>query len=458
MEKISIPWSISEQERLIAQACIDKALEAGASQIRVSMNKSMMDLYTILNGELDKVTHSGDRSLSFNIFADGKYGAFSTNKIDKDSLDKFIVEAVATVRTLAKDACRKLPDSSRTAKDATSGMEAGLYDGEYANMDSSRRLSIALGAAAYGKIMPEDCKLVSEEMEYSDSIYDNYVIDSNGLGCRHIETSFEIGCETTVEDENGQKFSGYWWESSAFFSKLKIEGCCAKAYSRARAQIGAKAHRCGKFNMVVENEVASKLVNPLLNALGGFSLQQQNSFLRDSLGKKLFPEGLTIMDLPRVAGANGARFFDSEGVATKDSYIIQNGVVREYFINTYISGKMGMDPTIEDSTRATVLPFLNGASSVENLDAAGIMAKMGKGIFVTGFNGGNSNSATGDFSYGIEGFAFSRGKISHPLKGMVITGNFMDLWNSLYAAGTDPRDGMNKAIPSLGFENVDFSA
>ena len=80
------------------------------------------------------------------------------------------------------------------------------------------------------------------------------------------------------------------------------------------------------------------------------------------------------------------------------------------------------------------------------------------GIYVTGFNGGNCNPVTGDFSFGIEGFAFKQGKIAHPVKEMLITGNIMTLWNSLIAAGSDARESSRWQIPSLAFDNVSFSA
>lgn len=454
----NIPWCITEEEMRIAEQSIKIAIEAGASQIRVTLNKSMMDLFNILNGELDKVSHSGDRSLSFNIFADGKYGSFSTNRVNAEHIESFVKDAVATVKMLEADEFRRLPDNDRTAKDAITGLEAGLYDEEYASMNSDRRIEIAKAAAGFGKLQDSNCSIVSEEMEYSDSIYDNYTIDSNGLKCRHIESSFEIGCETTIEDKEGHKYSGYWWDSSSKFSNLDIDSCCEKALQRAVAQIGPKEHESGKFNMIVENEVASRLVNPILKALNGFSLQQQNSFLMDSIGKRVFPKGFTIMDKPREVAANGARFYDSEGVATKESFIIQNGIVRQYFINTYMAGKMGMEPTIEDSTRAVIMPYHRDDSFDGCNNAADMIKSLGKGIFVTGFNGGNNNSATGDFSYGIEGFAFENGEITNPVRGMVITGNFIDLWNNLVAAGSDARRSMNKIIPSLAFENVDFSA
>ena len=77
---------------------------------------------------------------------------------------------------------------------------------------------------------------------------------------------------------------------------------------------------------------------------------------------------------------------------------------------------------------------------------------------MTDLNGGNCNAATGDFSYGIEGFMFEEGKIAGPVSGMLITGNMRELWGNLLAAGTDLMDGFSRQVPTLAFENVDFSA
>ena len=82
----------------------------------------------------------------------------------------------------------------------------------------------------------------------------------------------------------------------------------------------------------------------------------------------------------------------------------------------------------------------------------------GSGIYVTGFNGGNCNPVTGDFSYGVEGFAFRNGKVMHPVREMLITGNMIELWNSFIAAGSDARESARWQIPSVAFENVSFSA
>lgn len=294
--------------------------------------------------------------------------------------------------------------------------------------------------------------LISEEGEYSDSVFDTLTIDSRGLYARHTETSFEIGYESTVEDAEGNHFSSYWWDATPRLKDLQLEGCAKKAWQRAVEQIGPQSVESGQYTLIVDTECASKLLTPVLNALGGFALQQKNSFLTDSLGKRLFPEGLTILDAPRTPGDTGCRLFDSEGVATKEMPIIENGVVKTYFLNTYISNKMGLEPTIEDATRVKVLP-LGGCKTQEE-----VLAKVQDGILVTGFNGGNSNPATGNFSYGIEGFLIRGGKKVHPVREMLITGSFLDLWSKLLVAAEDARPCLSKLIPTLAFAQVDFSA
>lgn len=442
---------LEENEIQIARVALETALRLGAQKARATLNKSLMNLVGTLNGEVDKVSHCLDRSLSLSLFVDGRFGSFSTNRLSTDGLEAFIAKAVDTTRMLAPDQWRTLPSRDRIAKDAQTGLELGLYDSIYDNVTPEQRIETALGASIFKG--NDDRRLISEEAEYSDSVYDSIVMDTEGLFCRHTETSFEYGVEMTVEDSEGNKFSGYWWDASPRLAELGQNSCCPKALSRALAQIDPQEVRSGNYNMVVQSEVASKMVTPILNALNAYSVQQNNSFLTDCAGRQAFCEGLTIMDCCRNAGETGSRYFDSEGVATKEHAVIEKGVVKEYFINTYMAGKMGMAPTIEDATRPKVMPWPEAG-----LDCCRIMEICGDGILVTGFNGGNSNSATGDFSYGIEGFAFHDGKITHPVREMLITGNFLKLWSGLIAAGDDARLCMSKLIPTLAFSNVDFSA
>ena len=447
---------LTEQEIALARASMEFALGHGAQKVRVTLNKSLMELFGMLNGELDKVTHALDRSLQVALFVDGRFGSFSSNRLEEEGLKAFLLDAIDTVRTLELDPARDLPAPDRTAKDALTGKELGLYDPDYEGLTSEKRREFAFSSSIWARKaeLEKGFTLISEEGEYSDSLFDTVVMDSNGLFARHTETSFEIGYEVTVEDPDGNRYASYWWDATPRLAEIlpSLKTCSEKAVGRAAAQIGPLDHPGGKCTVIVDSECASKFLTPVLSALGGYAVQQKNSFLLDKVGEKVFPERLTILDCPRTPGQTGSRLYDSEGVATQEFPIIDKGVITRYFINTYISGKTGMAPTVEDATRPKVVPF-GGCKTKEDL-----MKKMGSGILITGFNGGNSNTSTGDFSYGIEGFAFENGRITHPVREMLVTGNFIDLWNHLAATADDARLCMSKLIPTLAFENIDCNA
>ena len=438
---------LTPQEIALARHCLEYARSQGADAVRITLTKSLLNLVGVLNGEVDKTSHALDRSLQLQLFAKGRFGSFSSNRLDKEGLEAFIREALDTVGMLEADAFRSLPSPERLAKDAVTGQELGLYDPACETLTAEARREMALGSVAW----PQE-GLIAEEGEYSDSVFDSLTLDSQGLEARHTETSFEIGYESTVEDADGRHYSSYWWDAAPRLEDLQLKGCAQKAYERARNQRNPQSVPSGKYTLILDSECASKVVTPVLSALGGYSLQQKNSFLTGSLGKQLFPQGLTILDVPRTKGDTGCRLFDSEGVATREMPVIENGVVKTYFLNTYISRKMEMEPTIEDATRVKVMPF-GGCRTQEE-----VLQKVKDGILVTGFNGGNSNPATGNFSYGIEGFVIKDGKRLHPVREMLITGNFLTLWNHLEVAADDARPCLSKLVPTLAFSDVDFSA
>ena len=438
---------ITENELSFVREALRMAQDAGAQHARATLSKSEEDLVATLDGEVDRVTHCADRSLSLALFVDGRFGSFSTNKLDPAALEGFIARAVAATRMVAEDPCRSLPDPARCCHDALTGDELGLVDPSRASLSPVDRRDIAIKATAFGS----DPRIISEEGEYSDSIYETVVMDTNGVCCRHSETSFDYGVEITVESD-GEKFSGSWWDAASRLAELDAAACGREALARAVGQIGSEPAPSGRYTAVIDAEMASRIVSPVLRALSGYSIQQHNSFLMDSLGQQVFPEGLTILDVPRIPGQTCSKYFDSEGVATVEAPVIERGVVKQYFINTYMSHKMQMAPTVEDATRPKVLPW-----PVAGLDRDAILRRCGSGILVTDFNGGNSNPVTGDFSYGIEGYLFEDGRIVRPVSGMLMTGNFLTLWARLLAAGDDARPCQTKLVPTLAFTEVDFS-
>ncbi len=460
--------AISEEEKAIADKSISLALEAGASAVQVTLDKVKTEIYALLDGDIDNIRQTGDRSLSFNIYAGGRYGSFSTNRLELASLKTFLEKAVQNVLMLAEDPCRKLPDPKDTAKDAVRGDETGLCWYGYDSVPQEDKLEMAKRISVYEEFSKEDkergWKLVSEEVEYNNTLTDIYLINSDGLNCRRMETSFEVCSQVTIVDSEGNKYSGMSWDYGISPDKAATSDCGHKAIQEAASKINPVNADSGRQTMVVSNKISGRLLQPILRALGGRSIQQKASFLMDSLGKQIFGKGLNIIDLPREKGKCGATFFESDGRACITREIIADGIVKEYFISTYMSEKLGMEATSECSIRPTVMPFLSESITCpEGIDPNKLTEKeivelCGNGILITDLNGGNCNSATGDFSYGVEGFLFENGKVTSPITSMLITGNIVELWKNLEIAGADPKDGLSRQVPTLAFRDVNFSA
>lgn len=435
-----------------AVKALEVSLAKGCQAARISLNITTQCSYSVRNDKLDRLQQSKGSSLFIQLFVDDRYGSFSTNRTDPEEVVNFIGKGIEATRFLTPDPCRTLPDKSLYYTGG--GVDLKQYDRSIENIEPKQKLDIAFGCAS--EVLGKDKRVITVNSEYGDSDDYFYMIDSQGFEDESLESNFTLSAECSVKGRGDARPEAWWYESTLFFNNLKINGCGTKSLERALNRLNPKKLKSGKYNMVVENTASSRLISPIISALNGASIQQNNSFLKGKLGNQIFSPNFTLFDNAHLVGAAGARYFDGEGVATKPMKIIENGTINTYFINTYHSRKLGLPVTIEGPSVLNC--FMEGTSSAgidKNLEY--ILSKCGTGIFVTGFNGGNSNSSTGDFSLGIEGFFFENGRISHPIKEMNVTGNIITLWNNIIEIGTDPRNSSRWLIPTLAFESVDFN-
>lgn len=438
---------ISNENKDIAQWAMDTALKNGCSAARVSVTVSTNSSFEYRNTQLDKLHQSSENKLYLELYVDGKYGTFSTNRLDKDELKSFIEEGVVSTRFLAPDVFRQLPDTSRYYR--KSGVaDLRLFDDSFFDCSVDQKLDLARSAVE--EISGTDSRIVSVVGSYDDGCGAEYMIASNGFEGEIQDSVFSLTAEVALKTEGDARPESYWYDSKLFRKDLEKSGIAKKALERALQKIGQTKIRSGRYNMLLDNTTSSRVLSPLISAMYGSALQQKNSFLLDKLGHKIVSDKLVLRDNPHMPCTFGSRWYDGEGISTFDYTLIDKGVLNTYFIDTYNAGKLNMQPTIASPS---VLTLEHGFNSWSRL-----LKVMGDGIWVTGFNGGNTNSTTGDFSFGVEGFLIENGLLSKPLGEMNITGNILDLWSNLVEVGNDPlSNNSSRQIPSLLFENVSFS-
>jgi PmbA protein len=436
---------INTEYKDLGQWALKFALDNGCSYARVVISTGTNNNFEYRNTQLEKLEQSSENSMTIHLFVDGRYSSYSTNRLEKKELEKFILRGIEATRYLAKDEFRKLPDSSRYYKGT--GDDLLLYDDEIEAVSVDDKLSLL--KENVNEVYNTDERLVSVSASYDDGTGHSIILDSNGFEGKTATTYFSLFVETAMKGSGDARPSSYWYDSAVFWNRLQKKEIGKTAYERTLQKLGQEKTESGVYQMLVDNMQITRLLSPLISALYGSSIQQKNSFLIDKLGEKIVSEKISIIDDPHIRGARGARWFDGEGVATKKMDLIESGVLNFYYIDTYYAGKLNREPTIQSPS---ILTFRLG-----DRDFQQILDSVEKGIWVTGFNGGNSNSTTGDFSFGIEGFLIENGKTVKPLNEMNITGNLLTLWQSVVEVGNDPKLNSSWRIPCVLFDGVNFS-
>lgn len=436
---------ITDNNKKLAQWAMEYALKNGCQAAKLVVYSNSNASFELRDAKMDRLQQASESGLSISLYVDGKYGSYSTNRLDRKELESFIKNGIESTRYLAVDEARVLPDASRYYKGGKPDLQ--LFDKRFDTIDPDDKVAMARAAAE--EVLGKDSRIISVGTSYSDGESSSYRLASNGFEGESKSTWFSLSADVALRGEGEARPSSYWYESSLFYDKLVKSGVGAKALERVLRKLGQQKAASGKYTMVVDPMNASNLLSPLISALYGSALQQKNSFLLDKLDTKVGAGLLDLRDEPHLIGARGARYFDNEGVATEPRSVFEGGVLKTYFIDTYNAKKMGVAPTVNSPSLLVLKP------GKKDLD--GLVADVRKGILVTGFNGGNCNSSSGDFSYGIEGFLIENGKLVRPVSEMNVTGNMITLWASLSAVGNDPRLASSWRIPSLVFEGVDFS-
>lgn len=434
-----------EEKYTLAKWAMNHALESGAQQASVSIANSQSSSVEVRDEKIDKLEQAIQSSLSIRLFVDGKYSAHSTSRLKKEELARFIDEAIEGTSYLSKDEFRILPEPELYYKGG--GKDLGALDANFAAVDPEEKIDLAF--AAEKEVLGKDERIISVSCSYYDGLNERVMVTSNGFEGDTANSHFGIYTNVSVKGDGDGRPEFGWGESAIKYENLKKDGTGTIALKRAVEKIGAEKIKSGTMPMLVENRVVVRIFGPLINALNGSAIQQKNSFLIDKVGEKVASDKLTLNDDPFIVGGRGSRLFDGEGLATKKRSIFEKGVLQTYYIDTYYAKKLEMQATGGSTTN---LVFETGTKDLSDL-----IKSVKTGIFVTGFNGGNCNGSTGDFSYGIEGFLIENGTIVKPVSEMNITGNMKNLWSNIGEVGNDVKEDSSWRTPSILFKDVDFS-
>ena len=428
----------------LAAWAIQSAKSAGADASRVEINTERQVEISYRDRKPENITEASSKGLYIQIFVNNRYSSQSTSDLRKEALTDFIRNAVASTKLLAEDPYRSLPDPKyyQGRKD----IDLGIFDPVYNKLTAEDRHAVAktVEEAVYDEGKDKIITAITTCRDYRG---ESLGMTSNGFEGDLTYTYFLAGARVTAQDEGDRRPAEYNYIGSVNRGIMPSpEEIGRVAAQRTLALLGGKKIKTETLPVIIQNRNVPRILGGFISAMSGRNIQQKQSFLADQKGQKVGSDVFTIIDDPFVKGGAGSRLYDNDGFASKKRTMIDKGVLKEFYVDWYYSRKLGWEPTTGGTSNLIIPP---GSRSVEE-----IMKDLGRGIYITGFIGGNSNSTTGDASIGIQGTLFDGGKLVQPVTEMNIADNHLKFWHKLAETANDPWIFSSYRTPSLVFTDV----
>jgi len=432
----------------LAGRAVEMARARGAADAAATATRSRKIDVQWRDGKVETVKEATSRAVRVELYVDGRYSSVSTSDLRDDALARFLGESIALARSLEKDPYRQLPDPKLYA--GRPAIDLAVRDPRFEAITAEDRRRAAQEIEAAARDVEGASAIVSVTATASDELAESARVASNGFEGAFEETAFWREASVTLKDADGRRPEDWEAAGTRIAADLPALATIGRGASRrAMAHLGAKKIASAKLPMIVEARSAGRLVGALTSAMTGGALQQKQSFLDGLTGKAIGSTRFTMIDDPLLAKGLGSRLFDGEGMTARRMPLVEAGTLRAFFVDTYYGRKLGLAPT---TGRSSNLVFAPGTKA---LDALAAEAK--EAIVVTGFLGGNSNTTTGDYSLGIQGYRVRGGKRAEPIVEMNVAGNQRDLWRKLAALGNDPYPYGTTRTPTLLFDEATFA-
>lgn len=409
----------------IARRVLDRARQGGADQAEVSVSSGLSREAGVRLGEVEVLEEARDRGVRVTVYCNQCSGSASTGDLRPDVIDECVDRALAIARHTQPDKASGLAEAELMARefpdlDLWHPVDLDMQDLidraltiEQAGRDADKRISNSEGA--------------SVSTEAGIGVYAN----SHGFIGSSRGTRYSQSCVLIAADDGGMQ-RDYDWDSARRFDALAAaEQTGSGAARRTLKRLGARRVPTGPVPVLFAPEVARGLIGHLVGAVSGSNLYRRASYLLDSVGEKVLPEWVSLIEQPRLPGGPASACYDSDGVATRESALVADGKLLRYVLGNYSARRLGLQTT------ANAGGVRNLTLTGETRDPGQLMAEMGTGLLVTEVMGQGVNLVTGDYSRGASGFWIEGGEIAWPAEEITIAGHLRDMHANLRGAGND---------------------
>jgi PmbA protein len=458
-QAVAQPDSAAVDLESLASDVVAQAMKAGASDAEAVVREGDEFSVTVRMGQVEKLQESGSRGLGVRVFLGKKSASTSTSDFTPDGIRQLVDGAFALARITEEDPCSGLAESSEFGSISD---DLHLYFDDVYSFSGPERIEWARRAEAAA--LDADPRITnSNGGSFDVSTGRKILVNSRGFLGTYRSSYAGVSAAPLAKGENGQMQRDHWWSSARRIGDLDSpESVGAEAARRTLRRLGARRVATQQVPVVFAPETARSLIGSVFEAASGDSIWRGASFLAGKLGESIAASSLTIIDdnfmlLPNGVGGYGSSPFDGEGLPSLRTVVVENGVLRNYLLNTYTARKLGLKSTHNAARGLAGTPGV-GAGNLYlepgTIAPGHIIGDVKAGLYVTGLMGFGTNLVTGDYSRGATGLWIENGQLTHAVEEVTIAGNLAGMLRNITAIGSDLVFRGSVASPTLRVDGM----
>jgi PmbA protein len=381
-------------------------------------------------GKTEKLDRAEGYDLGLRVLVGKQQAVVSSNDRSPQALEGLVERAIAMARSVPEDPYCGLAEPDEIARNWP--VLDTCEDAEPAAETLIARAKAAEEAALAVKGVTNS---EGAEAGWSHSLV--ALAASNGFAGSYRDSGHSVSASVLAGNGSGME-RDYDFASAVYAADLKDPAAIGRsAGERAVRRLGARKVATCQVPVLFDPRVARGMIGHLLGSITGPSIARGTSFLKDALGKQIFPEAITITEDPHRARGLRSKPFDGEGIANKRRAIIDKGVLTTWLLDLRSARQLGLKST-GHAARGTSSPPTPASTNTwiepGAVTAAAMIGAVDKGLYVTELMGYGVNGVTGDYSRGAAGYWIENGALAYPVSEVTIAGNLKDMFKNLVAA------------------------
>jgi PmbA protein len=436
-------------ETLLARASelVDLARRAGADAADAVVVRSYGHSVSVRNGKVEGTSAAESDDFSLRVFVGRQVASVSANP--GADLKALAERAVAMAKVSPEDPYAGLADPARLA---TSIADLDLYDPTEVSAEALTEAALAAEAA----VLSVQGVTNSPGASASAGMGGLVLVTSDGFSGSYMGSRFSRSA-SAIAGEGTAMERDYDFDSRLFFAELEDAGEIGRrAGERAVRRLNPRQVDTGSnLTVVFDPRIARGFVGHIAGAINGASVARKTSFLRDRMGQQVLKAGLNITDDPMIVRGPASRPFDGEGVKGEKMTMIEDGVLKHWFLSSSAARELGLETNGRGARGGTSVSPTSTNLALEpgDISPEDLIRSVGNGFYVTELIGQGVNMISGEYSRGATGFWIENGELTFPVSEVTIASNLKDMFMRLTPANDIDRK-FGTAAPTIAIEGM----